>query len=453
MNNVKAIILGAGKGVRMNSEIPKVAHKILDKTMLNYSIDAANEAGASEVCVIVGHGADFVKKTVVKDVTFALQTEQLGTGHAVKQALDFIPDEGAVFILYGDTPLVSAETLKKLLQYHEKEKNSVSVVSTIVNDPTGYGRIVRNDAGKFKSIVEHKDANEIQRAIQEINTGIYCFNAIDLKESLNLLKNNNAQGEYYLTDTLEIILNSGRNVDAIAFDDEIEFFGVSSKKDLAKATEYMRDRINLKHMINGVTFINPTATYVSADAEIGRDTIIYPNVFIEGKTKIGESCVIGFNSRIVNMNISDKVEVESSFCYNSEIGAETKVGPFAYIRPNSKIGSHVKIGDFVEIKNATIGDHTKASHLTYIGDADIGQNINFGCGTVTVNYDGKNKFRTTIKDNAFIGCNTNLVSPVVVAENAYIAAGSTITEDVPENSLAIARARQVIKINWRSKKQ
>ncbi|MDF2613252.1 MAG: UDP-N-acetylglucosamine pyrophosphorylase [Clostridia bacterium] len=449
----KALILAAGQGTRMKSNQSKVLHKVFDKALVEYPMLAAKHVGAKDICIIVGYLGEEVKKTLGDAAVYALQEQQLGTGHAVMQAIDFIDDEGEVLILYGDTPLITGETLEKMLSFHRENQNGATVLSAVIEDPTGYGRIVRDEKGGFLKIVEQKDADESEKKIKEINGGMYVFDAALLKYALSKLTNNNVQNEYYLTDTLEILLSKGHRVDAVPADNADDILGVNSRQQLAEVTEIMKRRINSKHMVNGVTLVDPQNTYISSSVIIGKDTIIEPGCMIEGNTKIGEGCIIGYHSKIKNAEIGNNVTIEISVITDSFIDEGTHVGPFAYIRPNSHIGKHIKVGDFVEIKNATIGDGTKISHLTYIGDADVGKNVNFGCGTVVVNYDGEKKYRTTIEDNAFIGCNTNLVSPVIVEEGAYTAAGSTITKTVPKNSLGIARARQENKEEWVTKKR
>ncbi len=452
MKNLKVVILAAGQGTRMKSEVPKVLHKVLDKTMVGYVIEASEEAGAEEICLVVGHQSAMVKNTIkdmYDNISFAVQKEQLGTGHAVMQAGDFIK-EGNILILCGDTPLITADTIGRLGDIHESSGNSVTVVSMIADDPTGYGRIIReNDA--FCKIVEQKDANAEEQAVKEVNTGVYIFKAEALNAALKKLSNNNSQGEYYLTDTLEIIKQDGGKVGIMIADDEKEFMGVNSKLHLSQAIAAMRDRINTQLMTEGVTITDPANTYIGKDVKIGSDTIIYPGCMLEGKTEIGKSCIIGPNSRISSSHIDDCVTIQMSVLTDSKVKSFTTVGPFAYLRPNSSIGEHVRIGDFVEIKNSNIDDGTKVSHLTYVGDSDVGKCVNFGCGTVTVNYDGKTKNRCKIGDGAFIGCNSNLIAPVEIKERAYTAAGSTITKNVPEDSLAIARSRQENKEGWRKK--
>lgn len=437
----------------MKSSTSKVLHEIFHKPLVYYPIEAARYAGAQEVCLVVGHKSEEVMKTFGDTVKYALQAERLGTGHAVMQAMDFIGDDGEILVLYGDTPLITAQTIEKMLAFHRKKKNAVTVLSALVDDPTGYGRIVRDESKHFVKIVEQKDATDEEKRITEINGGMYVFEAKHLKSALSKITNNNKQQEYYLTDTIEILLHEGYNVDAIAIMNPDDILGVNSREQLAQATAIMKQRINRKHMDNGVTLIDPHHTYIDPEVEIGQDTVIEPGCIIEGNTSIGENCIIGYNTKIRNCKVGNNVAIESSMLIDSQIDEGCHIGPFAYIRPNSHIGAKVKIGDFVEIKNATIGEGTKVSHLTYIGDADVGCDVNFGCGTVVVNYDGEKKYRTTIKDHAFIGCNTNLVSPVVIEENVYTAAGSTITQDVPKNSLAIARARQEIKPEWVTKKR
>lgn len=451
-NGLSTIILAAGEGTRMKSKRSKVLHEVLGKTLVQYVIDAAKYAGSQKICLVVGYKGDEVKEEIGDAIEYAIQKDRLGTGHAVMQADYFIEEGGDILILYGDTPLITGETLKNLIEIHRKEKNGVTILSAVVEDSTGYGRIIRDESGNFIKNVEHKDANGEELKVKEINGGMYCFQAKLLKEALKELTNNNVQGEYYLTDTLHIILSKGYKVNAVLAKDSSEILGINSRVQLSEVTQLMKRRINNNYMESGVTIIDSENTYIEPDVQIGEDTIIYPGCMLQGKTVIGKDCIIGPNARIYNTIIGEDVNIESSVVLESEIGSNTSVGPFAYIRPNSKIGDHIKIGDFVEVKNSTIGNNTKVSHLTYIGDADVGEKVNFGCGTVVVNYDGKSKYRTTIEDGAFIGCNTNLVSPVTVHKEAFTAAGSTITENVPSRSLGIARARQINKENWVNKK-
>ena len=450
--NFKAIILAAGKGTRMKSKHPKVVHKVCGKEMVNHVIDVSKKSGVEDVVIILGHGSETVKTQIPQDSMIAMQTEQLGTGHAVKMAKEYINDNDTIVVLCGDTPLVKEETLKRLFDYHIENQYHATVLTTKVENPTGYGRIIRDENEDLLKIVEQKDANEEEKKAKEINSGIYCFDGKSLRKSLDLLNNNNAQGEYYLTDTIKIMRDKGQKVGAYNGSTIEELMGVNSRVELSKAEEIMRRRINESHMVNGVTIIDVNSTYIESDVEIGNDTIVYPGAMIKGNTKIGSSCVIGMNSSITNSTIGDYTEVESSTIIDSIVGENTTVGPYAYLRPKSNIGNNVKIGDFVEVKNATIEDNSKASHLSYIGDAHVGKNVNIGCGVVFVNYDGKNKFKSVVKDGAFVGSNSNLVAPVTVEEKGYIATGSTITDDVPQGSLAIARQRQVVKTGWVEKK-
>ncbi len=440
--NKYAIILAAGQGKRIKSNLPKVLHKVCGKEMVNHVIDTMREADINDVNVIIGKGAELVKdRTNARNVTYSLQEEQLGTGHAVKCAKAFLDGKhGVVAIFTGDAPLIKSSTVKSLIDTHIENNNCATLLTSIIDNPTGYGRIVRRDKGVEK-IVEHKDCNEDELNINEINAGMYCFDIKNLLEALDKLSNNNAQGEYYLTDVIEILKSQGEKIGAMITDFE-ETLGVNSRAELAVVENILRKRINKTHLDNGVTIIDPSNTYIGVDVKIGQDTIIYPGNVIEGQTIIGEDCIIYPNSRINNSIIENGVEIQSSVILDSKIGESTTVGPFAYIRPESSIGNHVRIGDFVEIKKSTIGDNTKVSHLTYIGDAEVGTSCNFGCGTVVVNYDGKKKHKTKIGNNVFIGCNTNLVAPVEVKDNSYTAAGSTITKEVPEGALAVARAKQ-----------
>ena len=447
-----ALILAAGQGTRIKSNLPKVLHKVCGKEMVNHVIDTMRKAEIDDINVIIGKGAELVKeKTASRNISYSLQEEQLGTGHAVKCAVDFLKGKkGVVGVFAGDAPLIKPETIQKLFETHYKNNNEATLLSSIVQDPTGYGRVVR-DGEEVLKIVEHKDCTEEELKINEMNAAIYCFDIESLLNSLEKLSNDNKQGEYYLTDVIGILKNEGKRVGALSIDYE-ETIGVNSRVQLSEAENILRKRTNNRHMENGVTLIDPNSTYIGDDVEIGRDTVIYPGNVIEGNTKIGENVVLYPNSRISNSTISNNVEIQSSVIIDSKIGEGTTVGPFAYIRPESVIGNNARIGDFVEIKKSNIGDNTKVSHLTYIGDANVGENCNFGCGTVVVNYDGKKKHTTTIGNNSFIGCNTNLVSPVTVEDNTYIAAGSTIVNDVKKGELAIARSKQRNIEGWVDKK-
>lgn len=449
-----SVILAAGMGTRMKSKMPKVLHKVCGKPLSKWVIDASKAAGADKVCAVVGHKAETVKEVLGDVCEFALQAEQKGTGHAVMQAIDVIKNsKGEVVILNGDTPLITAETINKAIEYHKNNGNQATVITAILDDATGYGRIVRDNDGSVLKIVEQKDASEEEKKINEVNSGMYVFDAQSLVYALDKITPNNAQGEYYLTDTLEILLSAGKKIGGYAISDNDEIRGINDRVQLNEAEKIMQKRINEYHMRNGVTMRNPESVYIEDDVEIGNDTEICQNVTIKSGTKIGSDCVIGSGSMLDRAVIHDGVDVLSSVILESEVDEGTHVGPFAYIRPNCHVGKEVKVGDFVELKNSNIDDGTKISHLTYIGDSDVGKRVNFGCGTVTCNYDGKKKYRTTIGDDCFVGCNTNFVSPINVGDGVYIAAGSTITEDIPENSLSIARARQVNKEGWKDKRK
>lgn len=453
MKDFSLIVLAAGQGKRMKSENSKVVHKVCGKEMVNCVLDAALGAGCSGATVVVGHQKEQVMEAVGAKADFACQEQQLGTGHAVMQAKEQIAKSDNVVIVAGDTPLIRPETLKAAMEEHLAKDNCVTVLTTVLDCADGYGRIVRSEDGNVEKIVEHKDASARELEIKEINSGFYCFKSDKLLDALSKLTANNSQGEYYLTDTLEIIKNENGKIGAFVVADSREVMGVNDKCQLAAAQSIMRERINTFHMLNGVTIIDPASTYIDADVTIGADSVVYPGTILEGKTQIGKNVLVGANCRLVNATIADGVDLQCSTVMDSRVDEGTHVGPYAYIRPGTTVGKNCKVGDFVELKKAIIGDGTKLSHLTYVGDARVGKNCNFGCGTVVVNYDGKRKYETVIGDNAFIGCNSNLVSPVTVNDGAYIAAGSTITDEVPKDSLAIARARQVIKNNWNDRRK
>lgn len=453
MEELSAIILAAGAGTRMKSEQPKVLHKVCGKALVEWVCDAVREAGIDSCIAVVGHKAEQVMAYMGERVEYVLQKEQLGTGHAVMQAESFLKErQGYVIILNGDAPLIRANTIRRALESHKESDHAATIITVELEDPSGYGRIVRDVHGNVSKIVEQKDASHEEKAIKEVNAGLYCFTVTNLLDALSKISNRNAQGEYYLTDTIEVLIHQQLKVGTLKIDDPTELFGINSKVQLSQAESFMRQRILQKHMENGVTLIDPFNTYIHSGVEIGRDTVIYPGCVIEGNTVIHNGCVIGPNSRIVNCTIESNVEIQYSVLLDSYVSQDAHIGPFAYLRPGSKIGREVKIGDFVEVKNSVVGDNTKVSHLTYIGDAQIGKNVNMGCGSVIVNYDGHKKHKTIIGDNAFVGCNVNLVSPVVIHENAFIAAGSTITDEVPKDSLAIARQRQTIKKDWVKKR-
>ncbi|MBR5229171.1 MAG: bifunctional UDP-N-acetylglucosamine diphosphorylase/glucosamine-1-phosphate N-acetyltransferase GlmU [Firmicutes bacterium] len=453
MNCKTAVILAAGAGTRMKSEKPKVLHEICGKPMVSHVTSQAAAAGSENIIIVVGHGADKVQSQLAdQGLSFALQTEQLGTGHAVMMAKDQIPDEGDVFVLCGDTPLITAETLKKFAAYHTEKKNAVTVLTAVFENPFGYGRIIRGADDQILKIVEQKDASEEEKAVKEVNAGMYCMNAVFLKSNITKLSSDNAQNEYYITDLIAMAVESGNGAGAYIVEDSDEIMGVNNRVQLSQASDVMRKRIAEKHMVNGVTIIDPSRVYIEDDVVIGNDTEIWPGAVLKGKTVIGKGCMIGADCQIENSTVGDGTDILKSVIKDSSIGENTHVGPFAYLRPGSEIGSGCKIGDFVEVKKARMGDGSKASHLAYIGDADIGEDVNIGCGVIFANYDGVHKFRSTAGDRAFIGSNSNLVAPVNIGADAYVAAGTTVTVDVPEGALCVGRSREVIEEGWVEKK-
>ncbi|MGV2327653.1 bifunctional UDP-N-acetylglucosamine diphosphorylase/glucosamine-1-phosphate N-acetyltransferase GlmU [Bacillus velezensis] len=444
-----AVILAAGKGTRMKSKLYKVLHPVCGKPMVEHVADEALKLSLAKLVTIVGHGAEDVKKQLGQKSDYALQAEQLGTAHAVKQAKPFLHGEkGVTIVICGDTPLLTAETMEAMLNEHTDKGAKATVLTAVADDPAGYGRIIRSEDGAVQKIVEHKDASEQERLVKEINTGTYCFDNEALFRVIEQVSNENAQGEYYLPDVIEILKDEGETVAAYQTGNFQETLGVNDRVALSQAEMYMKERINKRHMQNGVTLIDPMNTYISPDARIGQDTVIYPGTVLKGQAEIGDECVIGPHTEIENSSIGSRTVIKQSVVNRSKVGNDVNIGPFAHIRPDSAIGNEVKIGNFVEIKKTQFGDRSKASHLSYIGDAEVGTDVNLGCGSITVNYDGKKKYLTKIEDGAFIGCNSNLVAPVTVGEGAYVAAGSTVTEDVPGEALAIARARQVNKEDY-----
>lgn len=443
MAQTYAVVLAAGQGTRMKSKLYKVLHPVCGKPMVEHVVDHIQGIGAERIVTIVGHGAEKVQDQLGSRSEYALQEQQLGTAHAVLQASEVLGNlSGTTLVICGDTPLIRPETMKALLAHHHETAAKATILTGVPENPTGYGRIIRNAEGHVERIVEQKDASPEEQKVKEINSGTYCFDNESLFAALKLVKNDNSQGEYYLPDVIEILKNQGSIISAYATDDFEETLGVNDRVALSQAETLMRERIVEKHMRNGVTIINPTNTFISADAVIGSDTVLQPGVIIEGVSEIGEDCLIGPNSHITNSRIGHRTTVHSSVVTQSVIGEDTAVGPFAHIRPDSEIGNAAKIGNFVEIKKTKLGNQSKVSHLSYIGDAEVGERVNIGCGTITVNYDGKNKFVTTIDNDSFVGCNSNLIAPVSIGQGAYVAAGSTITKNVPAQALAIGRVRQ-----------
>lgn len=452
MGNRYAIILAAGKGTRMKSKLYKVLHPVAGKPMVEHIIDQVEKTQPTEVVTVVGHGAEAIKGHLGTRSQYALQQEQKGTGHAVIQARAFLEGKkGTTLVITGDTPLLKAETLNNLFEYHQGKNASATILTAQAEDPTGYGRIIRDRVGIVEKIVEQKDASNQEALVQEINTGTFCFDNEALFSALSKINTNNSQGEYYLTDIIEILKKEGKTIAAYQMDVFEEAMGVNDRVALAEANKIMHRRLNKMHMMNGVTFVDPKNTYIDEGVVIGSDTVIEAGVQIKGATIIGEDCFIGANSEISDSQIENNVTIKQSVIEKSLICKDADVGPFAHLRPNAEIGQRVHIGNFVEVKNASIDEDTKVGHLTYIGDAKLGKNINVGCGVVFVNYDGHAKHQTIIGDHSFIGSNVNLVSPVIIEDNAMIAAGSTITKNVAEYDLAIARTKQENKSGYAKK--
>ncbi|CAM2363513.1 bifunctional UDP-N-acetylglucosamine diphosphorylase/glucosamine-1-phosphate N-acetyltransferase GlmU [Listeria seeligeri] len=449
MSKRYAVVLAAGQGTRMKSKLYKVLHPVCGKPMVEHVVDQISTLDVDKVVTIVGHGAEKVQEHLAGKSEFVKQEEQLGTAHAVLQAKAALAErDGVTLVVCGDTPLIEASTMEALLKYHHEKRAKATILTTVIEDPTGYGRIIRDDLGIVEKIVEHKDATEKEQRISEINTGTYCFDNKALFEALEKVSNDNVQGEYYLPDVIKILKDSDEVVAAYRMESFEESLGVNDRIALAEASKLMQCRINENHMRNGVTLVNPESTYIDINVKIGQDTVVEPGVMLRGDTVIGDDCVVTSGSEIVNSIIGERVHIRSSSIFESKVGDDVQIGPYAHLRPESDIHNHVKIGNYVETKKAVVGEGTKLPHFIYMGDAEIGKNVNVGCGSIAVNYDGKNKAKTIIGDDVFVGCNSNLVAPVKVGNRAFIAAGSTITKDVPDDALGIARAKQDNKIGY-----
>ncbi|MDR1834631.1 MAG: bifunctional UDP-N-acetylglucosamine diphosphorylase/glucosamine-1-phosphate N-acetyltransferase GlmU [Fusobacteriaceae bacterium] len=451
--SIQAIVLAAGKGTRMKSDLPKVIHKVNGVPMIVKIIRELRKIPCEKIVLVSGHRRELVEKTVGsgENVVFAEQKEQLGTGHAAMQAKDSFGGYGGdILVLCGDTPLLRGETLRDFCDFHRKSGAAATVMTAVVEDPSGYGRIIV-EAGRILRITEEKDATEEEKAIREINAGVYCFQAGSFWEALSKVGNHNEKGEYYLTDVIGILSSAGTSAGRYILGDFREVLGVNSKRELAEASKILRLRKNNALMDEGVIILDPEHTYVEEEAEIGRDTVLYPTVLIQGKTRIGENCEILGNTRIADSVVDNRVRIESSVIEESIVENDVTIGPFAHLRPKSHLKEKVHIGNFVETKKSVLERGVKSGHLTYLGDAHVGENTNIGAGTITCNYDGKNKFPTTIGSNAFIGSDSILVAPVEIGDHSFIGAGSVITKNVPENSLSVERNKQLIKTNWRKK--
>lgn len=466
MTKPAAIVLAAGQGTRMKSKRPKVLHEVAGRPMVRLVIDAVRRAGVERVIVVIGHGADDVRAAVADmNVEFAVQAQQLGTGHAVVQAQPLLADfDGPVIITCGDVPLLRAETLAALLEKHTETGAAATVLSAIVDDPTGYGRIVRatssgqgSDGGaaedKLLRIVEHADASEDERQIKEINSGTYCFDGQLLFDALQRIAPDNVQGEYYLPDAVHVLGQDGHFVQAMAAADANEIIGVNTRVELARAEAILRRRIVHEWMLAGVTIVDPETVYIDADVRLSLDVTVLPFTFIRGDTYIGEDCRIGPQTEIEDSVIERGATVERSIVRQSRIGQEAAVGPYAFIRPGTELGERARVGAFVEVKQSRIGPDSKVPHLSYIGDAELGRDVNIGAGTITCNWDGFEKNKTIVEDGARIGSNTNLIAPVRIGSGAFTGAGSSISRDVPPDALALERSEERIVEGWAARRR
>lgn len=444
-----AIILAAGKGTRMKSKVNKMLHPVMGQPMVNYSVEVATQAGAEEIISILGVDAEMVQDYLGDRSQFAYQEEQLGTAHAVMQAADLLEGkEGTTLVICGDTPLISNETIENLYNYHEQEGAKATILTAIADNPFSYGRVLRSEEGTVTKIVEQKDATEEEKQVREINTGTYCFDNKALFEALKQVDNDNAQGEYYLPDVIEILNAQDEKVSAYSMTDMADSLGVNDRTALAKANQLMQQRINQQHMLAGVTLIDPDNTYIESGVEIGPDTTIEPGVYLKGKTTIGSNVTIGMGSVITDSQIADDVTIISSNITEATVGQHSDIGPNSRLRKGTILEDNVHIGNYVEVKNATLKSGVKAGHHAYIGDATIGERVNVSCGVIFANYDGINKHHSVIEADVFIGSNVTIVSPVTVQAGAFLAAGSTINQDVAADALAIARSRQENKADY-----
>ena len=444
-----AVILAAGKGTRMKSDLPKVLHKVAGISMLEHVFRSVNAINPEKTVTVVGHKAELVEQVLAGQTDFVRQTEQLGTGHAVMMAEPVLENlTGQTLVIAGDTPLITGESLKNLIDFHINHKNVATILTAEADNPFGYGRIVRNQHGEVLKIVEQKDASDFEQQIKEINTGTYVFDNASLFKALKNINTNNAQGEYYITDVIGIFRENGEKVGAYTLKDFDESLGVNDRVALATAEGVMRRRINQQHMVNGVSFVNPDATYIDVDVEIAAEVQLEANVTLKGQTKIGAETILTNGTYIVDSEIGERAVITNSMIEESSVADGVTVGPYAHIRPGSSLAKDVHVGNFVEVKGSSIGKNTKAGHLTYIGNSEVGANVNFGAGTITVNYDGQNKYKTIIGDNVFVGSNSTIIAPVELGDNSLVGAGSTIDKDVPANAIALGRSRQINKEDY-----
>lgn len=454
MGDTAVIIMAAGKGKRMKSNLPKVLHNLAGKPILNYVLETVNQLEVKRKILIVGYKSNKIRELIGDKIESVEQKEQLGTAHAVLITKKLLSGfKGDVLILSGDVPFLTIKTLKKLLKYHQDNNFCCTLLSAVLKKPKGYGRIIRDKKGEIKGIIEEADLSADRKKINEINSGIYCFNKEKLFQVLEKITTDNKQGEYYLTDTVKILLNEGLTIGNIIIKDYSEILGINNRSDLADASKKVNQKTLQDLMVQGVTIVDTNSTFIEQGVKIGQDSIIYPFTIIEKNTKIGKNCIIGPNSHLIDSRIEKGVKVWASTIEDSNIEEEAKIGPYAHLRPGTVVKKGAKIGNFVEVKKSTIGEGSKASHLTYLGDTIIGKRVNIGAGTITCNYDGEKKNKTIIEDGVFIGSNNTLVAPVKLGKDSYTGAGSTITEDVPAGNLAIARSRQKNISGWRKKKK
>jgi bifunctional UDP-N-acetylglucosamine pyrophosphorylase / glucosamine-1-phosphate N-acetyltransferase len=455
--DLHVVILAAGKGTRMKSDTPKVLHPLAGRTLIEHTLATVDHLKTASTTLVVGHGADQVQNALASrpNLQFVVQSPQLGTGHALLQAEPVLKGrKGDVLLLYADVPLLEPGTLLRLLEAHRNAKAAMTVLTAELADPYGYGRIVRDSEGQVARIVEERDASAAQRNIREINSGIYALSMHQLFQQLNELATDNSQGEYYLTDLVALYRQKGMRVDGLCLDSADELRGVNSRLDLADLSQIVRQRKNRLLMMSGVTLEDPATTFVDVDVTVGPDTVLGPGVRLEGRTVVGDRCRIHAGCRLTNVTMKDDaVVLDYSVIVESTVGEGAAVGPMAHVRPQSIIGPGARVGNFVELKKTSLGKGSKASHLSYLGDATIGEGVNIGAGTITCNYDGDAKHPTVIEDGVFVGSDTQLIAPVTVGKDAYVGAGSTITKDVPSGSLAIARGHQVIKPDWATKRK
>lgn len=454
---VAGLILAAGKGTRMKSDLPKGLHKVCGVPMVTLVARAMEKAGVSDTFFVIGHGGELVQKELGESYRYAWQLEQKGTGHAAMVALPLLEGfEGAVLISPGDTPLVTEETFRKLIDSHLSEKNMMTLATAVLEDPSGYGRIIRDDSGTPCKIVEHKDASACELSVKEVNPGFYVLDASILREVLPGLSNENSQGEYYLTDIVKAVYERKGKIQGIQFTDHSIMVGVNDRWQLAEAAKSLRVSILKKHALAGVTIVDPDSTYIEPDVEIGINATLEPGTILEGKTKIGANSHIGPNTKIKHSHVGDNCVVLMSHLNQASLQDNCRCGPFANLRPGAVLGDGVKIGNFVEVKNSTLHAKVSVSHLSYLGDGEVGEGSNIGAGTIFCNYDGYSKNKVDIGSNVFIGSNSTLVAPIKVGDGAFVAAGSVITKDVKADALALGRARQEQKdgwaVQWRMKK-